>query len=158
MWEQWNKDVHGKAETQQQFRPLKRLKIEIQELHNLRDQIRPSDNFIFHDDLGGFLENATATRAANYISSTKEIILHSVAAAAKAAVTKTKNILECFKPVDPAGLKWIQQWKRNNLVNDAFSKKKKRKLKMKNTVEPIRFIDNRNLQDVYRFGRTSHTQ
>ena len=46
------------------------------------------------DDLEGLIGNTTATRAANYISSTERIILHSVAAAAKAAVTKTKNILQ----------------------------------------------------------------
>ena len=104
LWEQRNQDVHGKTEVQQQSRQLQKLRIEIRKLHNLRDQTRPSDDFIFHDDLDGFLENTTATKAANYISSTKRIILHSIATAAKAAVNKTKNALEWFKPVDPEGL------------------------------------------------------
>ena len=132
LWEQRDKDVHGKIEAQQQSRQLKRLRIEIR-------QTRSSDDFIFHGDLEESLENTTATRASNNISSTKRIILHSVAAVAKAAVTKTKNILERFKPGDPEGLKRIQKWRRDKLVHDAFSKKKKRKVKKKNTVEPIRY-------------------
>ena len=94
---------------------------------------------MFHDNLERVLENTTATRAAHYISSTKQIILHSVPVAAKAAVTKTKNILEWFKPMDPEGLKRIHKWKQDKLVHDTFSKKKKQKLKKKNTVEPIRY-------------------
>ena len=129
LWEQWNNDFHGKTEAQQQSRRLQKLRIEIRKLHNLRDQTQSSDDFIFHDDLKGFLENTIATRAANYFSSTKRIILHSVTAAVKAAVTKTKNILGWFKPVDPAGLKRIQKCKRDNLVHDGFSKKKTWKLK-----------------------------
>ena len=80
-----------------------------------------------------------ASKAVNYISSTNRIIIHSIAAAAKAAVNKTKSILEWFKPVDPEGLNRIRKWKLDQLVHDAFSKKKKRKLKKKNTVQPIRY-------------------
>jgi len=71
LWEQRNQDVHGKKEAQQQSRRLQKLRIEIRKLHSLRDQTRPSDDFILHDDLKGFVENTTATKAANYISSTK---------------------------------------------------------------------------------------
>jgi len=86
--------------------------------------MRPSDDFTFHDDLEGFLENTTATKAANYISSTKRIILHTITAAAKAAANRTKNILEWFKPVNPEGLKQRRKWRRDQLVHDAFSKRK----------------------------------
>ena len=113
---------------QQQSRRLQKLRIEIRKVHNLRDQTRPSDDFIFHDDPERFLENTTATKAANYISSTKWIVLHSIAAAAKAAVNNKKNILEWFKPVDQEGLKRIQKWKRDQLVHDAFSKKEETKI------------------------------
>ena len=93
LWEQQNKDVHVKTGAQQQSRRLQKFRIEIRKLHNLRDHTRPSHDFIFHDDLKGLLENTTVTTAANYISSTKRIILHSVATAIKAVVTKTKNML-----------------------------------------------------------------
>lgn len=157
LWEQRNQDVHGKTEAQQQSRQLQKLRIEIRKLHDQRDQTRPSDDFIFHDDLEGFLETTTTTRAANYISSTKRIILHSVAAAAKAAVNKTKNILDWFKPVDPEGINRIRKRKHYQLVHDAFSKKKKRKLKRK--IQLYSFgIDNHRSQDIYRFSRTSHNQ
>ena len=82
LWEQRNADVHGKTEAQQQSQQHQKFSIEIRQirqLHKLCDQTRPSDAFIFHDDLDGFSEHITATRAANYISSTKRIILHSVA-------------------------------------------------------------------------------
>ena len=82
-----------------------KLSIEILQIHKLRDQTRPSDDFLFHDDLDGFLENTTATRAANYISSTKRIILHSVATAAKEAVNNTKSIINWLNPVHPGSLK-----------------------------------------------------
>ena len=85
LWEQRNKGVHGKTEAQQQSIRLQNFRIEIRKLHNQRDQTRPSDDFMFHDDLERFLETTTVIRAANYISSTKWIIIHSVAAVAKAA-------------------------------------------------------------------------
>ena len=56
------------------------------------------------------------------------IILHSVATATKAAVTKTKNILKWFKPVNPEGLKRIQKWRRDELVHDAFFEKEETKI------------------------------
>ena len=55
LWEQRNQDLHGKTEAQQQSRRLEKLGIEIRKLHSLGDQTRPSDDFIFHDDLEGFL-------------------------------------------------------------------------------------------------------
>ena len=56
LWKERNQDVHGKTEAQQQSRWLQKLRIEIRKLPNLRDQTRPSDDFIFHDDLDGFLK------------------------------------------------------------------------------------------------------
>jgi len=46
--------------------------------------------------------NSNQSRAANCISSTKRIIKHSVVAAAttKEAITKTKNILKWFQPIN----------------------------------------------------------
>jgi len=70
---------------------------------------------MFHDDLEGFLENTTATKAANYINSTKRIILHIITAAAKAAVNRIKNIFEWFKPVDPEGSGVFQSTQAQNI-------------------------------------------
>ena len=70
--------------------------------------MRPSDDFHFYDDVDEFLANTAATRAANYISSTKRIIKHSVAAVTKEAVTKTKNILKWFQPIKERRLERIR--------------------------------------------------
>ena len=61
LWDQQNQNVKRKTEAQQQSRRLEKLFIEIRKLHNLRDQTRPSDDFIFPDDFSGILENTTAT-------------------------------------------------------------------------------------------------
>ena len=81
-----NTEVHGETEEQKQSQRLKKLSIEIKP-HTLRDKTRPSNDFLLHGDIKEFLANTTATRAAKYISSTKRIIKHNVAAAVKAAVS-----------------------------------------------------------------------
>jgi len=93
----------------------------------MRHLTRPSDDFLFYEDeeLEQFLEKATATTAANFISTNKRIIKHSIVAAKKQAITHTKNILHWLKPIKDGGLERIQKWKRNKLVHDAYSKKKK---------------------------------
>ena len=138
LWEQRYTEVHGKTEEQKQSRRLEKLSKEIRQLHTLRDQTRPSDDVLFYDDVDEFLANTTTTRAANYTSSTKRIIKHSVAAATKEAVTKTKNIHKWFQPIKEGGLARIQKWRRNKLVHDAYSKKRKRKAQT--TVEPIKYM------------------
>ena len=127
LWEQRNEEVHGKTEQQKQKKRLEKLSIEVRRLHSMRDLTRPSDDFIFHKDVEIFLEKATAKMAANYISTNKRIIKHSIAAATKQAITHTKNILHWLKPIRAGGKERIQKWKRDKLVHDAFSKKKRRK-------------------------------
>ena len=129
LWEQRNEEVHGKTEAQKQNRRLAKLSTEVRHLHSMRHLTRPSDDFLFYDDdeLEQFLEKATATTAANFISTNKRIIKHSIVAAKKQAITHTKNILHWLKPIKDGGIERIQKWKRNRLVHDAFSKKKKRK-------------------------------
>ena len=61
LWEQRNEEVHGKTEAQRQNRRLEKLCTEVRHLHTMRHLTRPSDGFIFHDDVDQFLEKATAT-------------------------------------------------------------------------------------------------
>ena len=138
LWEQRNQDVHVKQKRNNNHANSKNhvSKFENSITSTIKHDLATT---LFQDDLEGFLENTTATKAANYISSTKRIILHSITAAKKAAAARTQNILEWFKPVDPEGLNRIRKWRRDKLVHDAFSKKKKRKLKKKNAVVPIRY-------------------
>ena len=71
LWEQRNEDVNGKIQQQKQSRRLEKFSSEVRRLHSMRDLTRPSDDFIFHEDVEMFLEKATATMAANYISTNK---------------------------------------------------------------------------------------
>ena len=64
LWEQRNEEVHGKTEAQRQNRRLEKLSTEVRHLHTMRHLTRPSDEFIFHDNVDQFLEKATATTAA----------------------------------------------------------------------------------------------
>jgi len=94
----------------------------------MRHLTRPRDDFPFYEDeeLEQFLEKATATTAANFIISTnKRIIKHSIVVAKKQAITHTKNILHWLKPIKDGGIEWIQKWKRNKFVHDAYSKRKR---------------------------------
>jgi len=75
----------------------------------MRNLTRTSDEFIFHEDVEQFLEKATATTTANYISTNKRIIKHSIEAAKKQAITNTKNILHWLKPIKEGWIAWIQK-------------------------------------------------
>ena len=103
------------------------MSTEVRHLHTMRHLTRPSDEFIFHDNVEQFLEKATATTTSKYISTNERIIKHSIKAATKQAITNTKNILHWLKPIKDGGIAQIQKWRRNKLVHDAYSKKKKRK-------------------------------
>ena len=130
LWEQRNEEVHGKTEAQKQNRRLAKLSIEVRHLHSMRHLTRPSDDFTFYEDeeLEHFIgKAATATTAANFISTNKRIIKHSIVAAKKQAITHTKNIIHWLNPIKEGGIARIQKWKRKKLVHDAYSKKKKRK-------------------------------
>ena len=101
------------------------VRIAIRKLHTLRERTRPSDDFLFSDDLQGFLDFEPENRAKNYYMRwTKLIIRDNLAAAAKAAFNETKTKSEMFKPLKQGGLKRIQKWGRNKLMYDAFSKEK----------------------------------
>ena len=62
----------------------------------------------------------TAATSANNISIDRQIIKDSIEAAKKQAITHTKNILHWLKPIKEGA-------KQVTVVNDVYSKKKKRK-------------------------------
>ena len=103
------------------------MSTEVRHLYSMQNLTRPSDEFIFHEDVEQFLEKATATTAVNYISTNKRIIKHIIEAAKKQVITNTKNILHWLKPIKEGGIAQIQKWRHNKLVHDVYPKNKKRK-------------------------------
>ena len=103
------KKYMGKQKHKNKTGRLEKLSTEVRHLHSMRNLNRPSDEYIFPENVEQFLEKATATTAANYISTNKRIIKHSIEAAKKQAMTNIKNILHWLKPIEEGGIARIHK-------------------------------------------------
>ena len=127
LWETRNKDVHGHTETEQNAR----LKIKHQatfcEMLAKKVHMRPCDHWIFPDSPTLFLTTATAKHLGTWIASRRRIVRHSVKAATRDATTNTPNIVTFFPPASPEGAARLQRRRQDNLIHDAYCKKRRQK-------------------------------
>ena len=92
-----NEKVHGKDEaTKQQKRKAKAV-ISVRALHNLEEQVRPSNSFLFYPDVEEEIEHATTVKLEGFIAIKTRPIHNSVSKWADQATSKVKSIVEYIK-------------------------------------------------------------
>ena len=83
LWRRRNEEVHGKDEaTKQQKRKVKAA-ISGRSLHELQDQARPSDSFLFYLGVEEEIEHATAPKLMGFIVTKIRLINNSASKWAK---------------------------------------------------------------------------
>ena len=71
LWELRNEEVHGKTAEKQEHMRKTKLSESVRKLNNQKDQARPGDMCLFHEDIDEHIEKSTAQTIASYISSHK---------------------------------------------------------------------------------------
>ena len=130
LWEQRNTEVHGKTQEDQQERRKRALSEKIRQLQEERHRARPSDDFLFLDDVEAFLDTATPSTMATYLASYTRAIRHSVKQAAASASHTTRPITQYFPPINPSPP--LPAWRRDRLLFDAYNKKRRHRRRRKN--------------------------
>ena len=67
LWKMRNEKVHGKDKATKQQKRKDKAAIGVQALHNLQEQARPSDSFLFYSDVEEEIEHATAAKLEAFI-------------------------------------------------------------------------------------------
>ena len=115
LWEMRNKEVYGMDEAIQQQKRKVKAAISVQALHDLREQARPSDSFLFYPDEEEEIEYTTAAKLEGFIVMKTRPIYHSVRKWAERATSNVKSIVE-----------WIKTGGRNNReVLDRLNKRQR---------------------------------
>ena len=72
----------------------KRLTIKTKRLNSFRDDARPGDRFLFHEDVDEFIEKSSAKRIGSWVRSHRIAIKNSVLKWKQSSINGTKNILD----------------------------------------------------------------
>ena len=127
LWETRNKDVHGHTETEQNDRLGVKHQATFRGMLAKKPHMRPSDHWLFPDNPTQFLATVTASRLGTWIASRRRAIRNSVKAAARESTTHTRNITTFFPPARPASVAQLCRRRHDNLIHDAYCKKRRRK-------------------------------
>ena len=90
LWEIRNEEVHGKEEATKQQKRKAKAAISVWALHDLQEQARPSDSFLFYSDVEKEIEHATAAKLKGFIVMKTRPIHNSVSKWAKRSTSKVK--------------------------------------------------------------------
>ena len=97
LWESRNEEVYGKVEaTKQQKRKVKAV-ISVQALNDLQKIARPSDSFLFYQDVEEEIEHAMMVKLEGFIAMKTRPIHKSAKKWADRAKTNVKSIVEWIK-------------------------------------------------------------
>ena len=97
LWEMRNEEVHGKDKATKQQKRKDKAAIAVRALHNLQEQARPSDSFLFYSDVEEEIEHATAAKLKGFIILKIRPIRNSIRKWAKRSTSKVKSIIEWIK-------------------------------------------------------------
>ena len=96
-WEINNKEVHGKEEAAKQQKRKATTAISVRALHNLQDQARPRNSFLFYQDLWEEIKHTSASKLEEFIVMKSRPITNGVSKWDKRATCKVKSIVEWIK-------------------------------------------------------------
>ena len=92
-----NKEVYGKEEATKQQKRKAKATISVQASHDLQEIARPSDSFLFYQDVEKEIEQAAAAKLERFIVMTTRPIHNSVSKWTEQAKSKVKSIVEWIK-------------------------------------------------------------
>ena len=77
LWEIRNKEVHGKTKERNGTLQKKKLTIETKRLNSTKDEARPGNQFLFHDNVDEFIKKSSANRIGEWVCSHRNAIKNS---------------------------------------------------------------------------------
>jgi hypothetical protein len=102
LWKQRNDTIHGHDLSSQQQARHRRLRLEMEMVHALRDQVLAGDTDVFIGDtpadLTHFLDTTKATQLQNWLSVWKPFILSSVQSAKDLSLNGVNTMTTYFTP------------------------------------------------------------
>jgi NAD-dependent dihydropyrimidine dehydrogenase PreA subunit len=123
LWEIRNEEVHGKTIEQQENIRKTKLSLEVRKLNSMKDQARPSDMCLFHENEEEYIEHSTAQMIATWVSSHRRAILNSVKRWALTAAKGSTSILQWVRiSNEPAVIDRVYSRQRNKLINNGRKK------------------------------------
>ena len=93
LWKLRNKEVHGKEEATKQQKRKAKVAINVRALHKLEEIARPSDSFLYYQDVEKEIEQGTAVKLEEFIAMKTRPIHNSVKKWAKGAKSGVKSIV-----------------------------------------------------------------
>ena len=115
LWELRNTEVHGKTADQRETTRKRKVVEEMRKLNALKDEARPADAFMFHEDVEKFIECSSAKRIATWIKSHRKAIKNSVHKWKESSVRGTRRIID-----------WMRGSNTNETITRLFRKRRKR--------------------------------
>ena len=125
LWEQRNSDVHGHTAKDQHRKLLERHQHTISKLLEYKPYILPVDAFLF-DGIDDTLSHCNAQTLGNWIATRQHAIKASALKAQQLSATNTPSILQWLSPGGATTATRLR-WRRDQLLFDPYSKKKKRR-------------------------------
>jgi len=129
LWELRNEEVHGKTEEVQEQRRKFRLSGKVRELDKLKQDARPADMGLFHENVEIYIEEANAIALANYISSHTKAIKNSVKKWTSRSQHGVRSIVDWIRGLNEtndAALDKIHTIQRDKLLKDGRHKTRRR--------------------------------
>jgi hypothetical protein len=130
LWKLRNDKVHGITEEIQEKQRKHRLVDKVKHLNEQRNNARPSDMGLFHENIDQYVEDSTARTLANYISSHSKAIKNSVTKWTKQSEQGVRSIVGWIRGLNDtndAALTRIQQLQRDKLLGDGRKKERRRR-------------------------------
>ena len=78
LWEQKNKDLHGHTDKEAEKLRKEKLIEKARELNSLREDVRPIDRWLFHNNFEQFITKSSSDQILHWISFNKRAIKNSV--------------------------------------------------------------------------------
>ena len=125
LWEQRNKDAHS-PEAHIHLAKERAAKA-TRKLYKLCHHVQFRDSALFSDNTETFIEESTPQKLQRYVLMNSKAIQQSVRRAGTAATQHTRSILNWLHPGRTQNDATSQKHHRDNLVHDAYSKKKRHK-------------------------------
>lgn len=97
LWNIRNEEVHSKDEATKQQKRKAKAAIIIPALHDLQEQARLSDSFLFSPDIEEEIEHATAAKLEGFIAMRTRPIHNSASTCAERVTSQVKLIVELIK-------------------------------------------------------------